>query len=134
MKTALLSLLILAGCASPIRVGWNTPAAQIALARDCPGLFQPNKCEVYADTLNARLQAAGIESRFVGFNWTLDPKQSRRCTLPKAGSHAAVVYCDGGRWYLKDNAHRWPIWIHDASLESVQSAVGTEVAIQPIDQ
>jgi hypothetical protein len=122
---AILFLVCASTQAGGIRIG-DTPARRIAKGAAIPGKFCEGQCLPFANALHAKLEAAGIRSKILSFQyetlpavhdvvadqWGFRPIPDR---AGMTGAHAVVVYDDQGRTYVMDNQSWQPKWIHDAS-------------------
>ena len=95
---------------SGIRIG-NTQARAIAMDPSITGKYSIGKCLPFAKALDAKLRAAGIASRIVGYSYDSAGSSQLR-------GHAVVVYNDGGRTYVMDNQSMSPVWVKDAAIHA----------------
>lgn len=128
--------------AGGIRIG-DTPAARIAKDTSIPGKGKPGACLPFAVALQKKLEAAGIPSRVIVYGY-----ESGGVPIPDAGgeiaaqpvlgegpgrgSHAVVVYDDGGRTYVMDNQSWTPQWVRNATpmhMAQQFSGINTSVKI-----
>jgi hypothetical protein len=128
-----------AACASErgggVRIGYGS-ASRIARDPDIPGRNVPGQCLPFACALQARLQAAGVRSRIIEYNYELSPVPVGDLSgLPPRDSHnplchAVVAYQEEGRTYIIDNQSWTPTWVREAApVEMAQRFSGLAVNV-----
>lgn len=142
--TSVAAMLLLTGMAcqaGSIRIG-DTPAARIAKDTHIPGKGKAGQCLPFAQALHHKLEAAGIPSRVVVYGY-----ESGGVPVPGAGgeiavspilgdgagrgSHAVVIYDDGGRTYVMDNQSWTPQWVRDATpIHMAQQFSGINTSVK----
>ena len=100
------------GFTSPTQASENTNPMEIVKTQNIPGKFHAGECQMFADGLFQRLDAAGIKAYKITFNW-----ESYKFTArTRAGTHMFVVFQDSrGRYYGVDNMSRRPVWLQGNS-------------------
>jgi hypothetical protein len=111
-----------------IRFG-DTPAARIAKDVNLPGKEKTGQCLPFALALQKKFAAAGIASRVVIYGYETggvpavttsgDILSQPAGTGRMRGSHAVVVYDDGGRIYVMDNQSWTPQWVQRAGAVQI---------------
>jgi len=126
--------------AGGIRIG-ETPAAHIAKDASIPGKGKSGQCLPFAVALQKKFQAAGIASRVIVYGYegggvpavTTDGEIMAQPAGGGAarGSHAVVVYDDGGRTYVMDNQSWTPQWIRNAApVQMAQQFSGINCSVK----
>ena len=126
--------------AGDIRIG-NTAASRIAKDTSIPGKGKPGECLPFARALQKKFQAAGIPARVVVYGYEQggvpavttsgDIYAQPTGTGADRGSHAVVVYEDGGRTYVMDNQSWTPQWVRNASpKEMAQQFSGINCSVK----
>lgn len=126
--------------AGDFRIG-GTAATRIAKDTSIPGKGKPGECLPFALALQKKFQAAGIPARVVvygyeqggvpGVTTSGELYAQPAGTEADRGSHAMVVYEDGGRSYAMDNQSWTPRWIHNASpKEMAQQFSGINYSVK----
>jgi len=144
-NTAVIATLLFSGMtsgyAANIRIG-ETLASRIAKDVSIPGKGKAGQCLPFAVALQKKLAAAGIPAQVVVYGYeaggvpvqdvsgelTAQPVLSERGSR---GSHAVVVYDDGGRTYVMDNQAWVPQWVHNASaMQMAQQFSGIHSSVK----
>jgi len=127
--------------AGGIRIG-DTPAARIAKDSSIPGKGKEGQCLPFATALQKKLEAAGIAARVVVYGYEAGgvpatdaagdvAAQPAFGTAAGRGSHAVVMYDDGGRIYAMDNQSWTPQWVHNAApVQMAQQFSGINCSVK----
>jgi len=137
-------MLVFAGAscmAGGFRIG-DTPAARIAKDSSIPGKGKAGQCLPFATALQKKMEAAGIAARVVVYGYEAGgvpatdatgdvSTQPAFGTAAGRGSHAVVMYNDGGRTYVMDNQSWTPQWVHNAApVQMAQQFSGIHCSVK----